>query len=192
MENKERVWIDKPGPYKVMVSKVMMSESVEGFTGCPFVKFYCETPDGKSTGIKFFRTREQDNDRVKQIKQERIAKFIRNAGGHMQGSDAKTIFESVVGRDVYVLLSNKEYVGRDTNHNNKPVVKTTIDYLFSSNKEITKVKPDMLEKKLSVRDEDYFKTQYDMWKSTQVDMVKDAFDAVEDTNKHAEDEGLPF
>ena len=57
-----------------------------------------------------------------------------------------------------MLLSNKEYVGRDTNHSNKPVVKTTIDYLFSSNKEITKVKPDMLEKKLSVRDEDYFKT----------------------------------
>ena len=50
----------------------------------------------------------------------------------------------------------------------------------------------MLEKKLSVRDEDYFKTQYDMWKSTQVDAVKDAFDAVEDTNQHAEDEGLPF
>jgi len=191
MEKIERVWIDKPGPYKVMVSKAMMSESVEGFTGCPFVKFYCETPDGKSTGIKFFRTRDTDNDRVKQIKQERIAKFIRNAGGNIT-SDAKTTFESVVGRDVYVLLSNKEYVGRDTNANNKPVVKNTIDYLFSSNKEITKVKPDMLEKKLSARDQEYLDTQVSMWKSTQIDMVKDSFDAVEEANKHIEDDGLPF
>ena len=161
----ERNWISKPGAYKVAVKKAMMSESIEGFSGCPFVKFYCETPSGESTGVKFFRTRESDSDKVKEIKQERIAKFIRNAGGSLQASGAKEIFDSVVGNNVYVLLTDKEYVGKDSNNNNKPVVKNVIDYLFSSDKEITKIKPDMLQKKLSPKDQEYFDTQYSMWES---------------------------
>lgn len=162
---KEKVYIDKPGGYKMSISGYFMSEDIEGHKGCPFVKFYCEASDGKMTGIKFFRSREGDSEKAATYKKERILKFLKNAGADLTAK-GKAIFDSVTDKNVYVLLTNKEYVTIDTNNNNKPVVRTTIDYLFSSNSEITKIKPDMLNNSLSDKDNAKYQKELTEWEAS--------------------------
>ena len=192
---KENVYVSKPGAYKFDIENYVVSEDVPNHRGCPFVRFYCITPSGEKASVKFFRTRETDSDRAKEVKKERIAKFIRNSGGKLS-NNMKDVFDSVVGRSVYMFMTEREYVAKDSNNNNKPVVRTTIDYLFSSDKEITRVKPDMAKQSLNARDQQYFDTLYSHWSQTNKDdkiqMVKDAFDAVEDFPTESNDNELPF
>jgi len=161
---KERVYIDKPGAHKVSIANYFMSEDLDGHKGCPFVKFYCETSDGKTTGIKFFRTREGDSEKASAYKKERILKFLRNANADLSAK-GKAIFDSIVGKNVYVLLTNREYATIDSNNNSKPIVKNTIDYLFSSDKEITNVKPTMLNTELSEKDNTKYQSDLSSWES---------------------------
>lgn len=129
-------YISTPMVALVEVTEVKLSEDKDPkYTGCPYLEVAFkvvndEKNNDKVNTSKFFRTRDSDSEDVRGYKLEGIKKFFTNAGVDMKVAGAKALAE-VIGKQLKVLFRSEEYVGYDKNNNNKPVIKTTIKYLYS-------------------------------------------------------------
>jgi len=129
-------YISSPMVALVEVTECKLSEDKDPkYTGCPYLEVTFKVTDGnKNDGqmntSKFFRTRDTDSAETRGFKLEGIKKFFTHAGVDMSVAGAKALVE-VVGKQLKVLFRSEEYVGYDKDNNNKPVVKTTIKYLYS-------------------------------------------------------------
>lgn len=129
-------YISSPMVALVEVTEVKLSEDKDkAYTGCPYLEVTFKIAEGeKNAGqqntSKFFRVRDKDGEDTRGYKLDAIKKFFTNAGVDMKVAGAKALVE-VVGKKIKVLFRSEEYVGYDKNNSNKPVIKTTIKYLYS-------------------------------------------------------------
>jgi hypothetical protein len=126
-------YITKPGVEIVTLKSYKMSPTDASFKGCPYVEVTFETiDDTKSINTaRLYRVRPQDTESSKEWKLKRIKELFTNAGANWE-LKGEAVIASAMGNQVKALFKEKEYVGVDGNNNNKPEIRTKIEYSFSA------------------------------------------------------------
>lgn len=126
-------YINKACVEVVTIKSYKMSPTDPSFTGCPYIEVTFETI-GETKAIntsRIYRVRPTDSESSKEWKLKRIKELFSNAGADWSLGGEKTIM-SAVGKQVKALFKEVEYVGVDKNNNNKPEIRTKIEYSFST------------------------------------------------------------
>lgn len=112
----------------VVTVKSIKVETPEGKK--PYLDIVFETEDGKKSTNRFYLAIEGDSEASAQFKRERIKRLLQNceADLNLPGDGA---IKDAIGKKVQVLFKSREYIGYDKDLNNKPVIRTTIEYSFS-------------------------------------------------------------
>jgi hypothetical protein len=117
----------------VTIKSYKMSPTDAKFTGCPFIEFTFETK-GENKEInssRLYRVRDTDSQDTKDFKNRKIKELLTHAGANFTLGGEKVIADAV-GKEVKALFKEVEYPGVDAQLNNKPVIKTKIEYSFST------------------------------------------------------------
>lgn len=126
-------YISKPCVELCTLSKYEMSPS--GHKGKPYIDFtFVSVETGESNRTRFYRTTPEDTDAGKEFKLKRLKELFENAGGDFS-KKGEDVIKSAIGNQLNVLFKQSEYLGYDKDQNNKPVIKTKIEYSFSSEKD---------------------------------------------------------
>lgn len=129
------LYIDKPGTMPVTIKSYKMSPN--DHKGVPFVEFTFETLGDEKGGNKatnstrLYRVQAGDNEQKKAIKQKKLKELLQNAGGDFT-KKGEAVIMSIVGKQIQALFKQSEYIGADKNENQKPVIRTKVEYSFSS------------------------------------------------------------
>ena len=129
-------FINEPGVYIVKIKSFLLSESKKDYKGNPFVEFAVETEDAKTCNITFYRLTGKESDNAREFKLKRLKEFLSNANADdkLKGNE---YLNSVIGNKVKGLFKKSEYIGKDKNNFNKPVIKEIVEYSFCSKPEDT-------------------------------------------------------
>ena len=126
-------YINAPCVEIVTLKSYKMSPTDEKFKGCPYIEVTFET-DNEAKAInssRLYRVRGTDSADSKEWKLKRIKELFAHAGADWSLGGENTI-KSAMGKKVKALFKEVEYIGVDANLNNKPVVRTKIEYSFSA------------------------------------------------------------
>ena len=123
-------YIDSAGTYLVLIKNIESSPA--NHTGCPYFEITFETVDDAKNinSTRLFRTREGDKPEAAAIKKKKIKELLQNAGADFS-LKGMAIIKSAIGKKVQALFRKSEYPGVDGDLNNKPIIKTKIEYSFS-------------------------------------------------------------
>lgn len=124
-------YIKKAGIEIVTIKGYKMSPS--DHKGCPFIEFTFETiDDSKSINTtRLYRVRETDSVETKEYKNKRLKELLENAGADF-ALKGEQVVKSSVGKQVQALFKTVEYIGYDNNNNNRPEIRTKVEYSFSA------------------------------------------------------------
>jgi len=124
-------YINEPGVFVVKIMSYDTSESKKNYYGNPFIEFELEDKDGRKNTVTFYRITGKESDTAKEFKIKRLKEFLVNAeyDETLPGEEA---IKSVVGKKVKALFKKVEYIGKDKDNYNKPVIKEVVEYSFSS------------------------------------------------------------
>lgn len=123
-------YINEPGVFIVKITGYQTSESKKDYKGNPFIEFTVQDVESeKENTITFYRITGKESDTAREFKLKRLKEFLANANYNdtLNGEDA---IKSVIGNRVKALFKQIEYVGKDKDNYNKPVIKTAIEYSF--------------------------------------------------------------
>ena len=117
----------------VTIKSYKMSPTDAKFTGCPFIEFVFETKgeNKEINSTRLYRVRDADSEDTKAFKNRKIKELLTHAGANFTLGGEKVIADAV-GKEIKALFKEVEYVGVDAQLNNKPIIKTKIDYSFST------------------------------------------------------------
>tara|TARA_R110000787_G_scaffold90130_2_gene190596 strand:- start:326 stop:964 length:639 start_codon:yes stop_codon:yes gene_type:complete len=121
----------------VTLKSYKMSPTDASFTGCPYIEVTFETlgdEKGENKNVnssRLYRVRSTDGENSKEWKLKRIKELFANAGADWSLGGEATI-KSAMGKKVKALFKEVEYIGVNANLNNKPEIKTKVEYSFSA------------------------------------------------------------
>lgn len=100
--------------------------------GCPFIEFTFETANAAKeiNTTRLYRVRETDSPETIEYKNKRLKELLENAEADFT-LKGEQVIKSAVTKKVKALFKEVEYIGYDKNNNNKPEVRTKIEYSFS-------------------------------------------------------------
>jgi len=126
-------YLSKPCVEVVTIKSYKMSPTTADFKGCPYIEFVFETKgeNKESNSTRLYRVREGDTPDTKEFKNRKIKELLTHAGADFTLGGEKVII-SAIGKEVKALFKEVEYPGVDAALNNKPNIKTKIDYSFST------------------------------------------------------------
>ena len=107
--------------------------------GVPFIEFTFETMGDEngankaSTNSRLYRVQQGDSESKKAIKNKKIKELLQNAGADFS-KKGEEVVKSSIGKVINALFKQSEYIGVNKDENNKPVIKTKVDYSFSAPK----------------------------------------------------------
>ncbi len=130
-ETPRNTYIRNSGMYNVTISKVELSEIAKpDYKGNPFMQVTFVTEEGERSVASLYRPREGDDEEKAGFKLKKIRELFENAGIDMkiQGSEA---LKQLPGKKVRGLFKQVEYLGYNKDENNRPTIKTKIEYSFS-------------------------------------------------------------
>jgi len=107
------------------------SMSASDYKGVPYVEFTFETTneDKAINTSRFFRVKPDDKPDVAGFKMKKLKELLENAGADFT-LKGEQVIKSAIGLTVKALFKKVEYGGVDGNLNNKPIIKTKIEYSF--------------------------------------------------------------
>jgi len=107
--------------------------SPKDYKGCPYVDFTFETTneDKAVNTSRFFRVNDGDTPDVAGYKKKKLKELLENANANFE-LKGEAIIKSAIGLTIKALFKKVEYVGVDGDLNNKPTVRTKIEYSFCS------------------------------------------------------------
>ena len=127
-------YISEPCVELVTIKSYQMSPS--DHKGCPYIQFTFETNEDvvenrRIHNQRLYRVQEGDSEIAIEIKNKKLKELLSNAGADftLKGEE---VIKSAVDNQVNALFKNVEKIGVDGNNNNKPIIKTMIEYSFSS------------------------------------------------------------
>ena len=125
-------YISKACVELVTIKGYKMSPTDAKFTGCPFIEFTFETANAAKeiNTTRLYRVRDGDTADTREFKNKRLKELLENAGADFT-LKGEQVIKSAVTRKVQALFKEVEYIGYDKNNNNKPEVRTKIEYSFS-------------------------------------------------------------
>lgn len=112
----------------IVTVKSIKVETPEGKK--PYLDVVFETDDKKISSNRFYLSIDGDSEASAQFKRERIKRLLQNCGADLELAGDGAI-KDAIGKKVQVLFKSREYIGYDKDMNNKPIIKTTIEYSFS-------------------------------------------------------------
>jgi hypothetical protein len=126
-------YINKACVELVTLKSYKMSPTDASFNGCPYIEVTFETvSDAKAiNSSRLYRVRPTDSEGSKEWKLKRIKELFSNAGADWALGGENTI-KSAMGKQVKALFKEVEYIGVDGNNNNKPEIRTKVEYSFSA------------------------------------------------------------
>jgi len=106
------------------------------YKGVPYVDFTFETTneDKAVNTSRFFRVKPDDSPDVAGYKRKKLKELLENAAADFT-LKGEAVIKSAIGLTVKALFKKVEYGGVDGNLNNKPIIKTKIEYSFSAKSE---------------------------------------------------------
>jgi len=112
--------------------------STADYKGVPYVDFTFETDnDEKAVNTsRFFRVKPDDKPEVAGYKRKKIKELLENAGADFT-LKGEQVIKSAIGLKVKALFKKVEYIGVNANLNNKPIIKTKIEFSFSAKADAT-------------------------------------------------------
>jgi hypothetical protein len=128
-------YISKPCVEIVTLKSYKMSPN--DHKGCPYIEVMFETvgEEKLSASTRLYRVREGDSEGAIEFKNKRIKELFTNAGGDF-ALKGEAIIKSAMGGRVKALFKEQEYIGVDGNNNNKPEIRTKIEYSFSTKEDL--------------------------------------------------------
>lgn len=130
-------FLNKAGIEKVIIKDYQL---VSPEKGTPYLELNFETINEEKLTLKqrFYRVKAGDSPESAEWKQERIKRVLSNAGCNFSLTGEEVI-KSALNKPFNVLFKQVEYIGYNKDFNNKPEIRTKIEYSFSEpiNKEIT-------------------------------------------------------
>jgi hypothetical protein len=128
-------YIDEPCVVAVEVVSYKLSESDASYKGNPYLEVTVKTVtdnanDAKIKSITFYRTKDGDSEKAKEFKLKRMKEFMENAEADFS-KQGEEVLKDIVGKRLKCLFKNVEYIGKDKDNYNKPVIKSVIEYSFS-------------------------------------------------------------
>ena len=126
-------YINSPCVEVVTIKGYKMSPTDANFTGCPYIEVTFEK-DNETKEIntsRLYRVRPTDGDSAKEWKLKRIKELFSNAGADWS-LKGENVIKSAVGKKVNALFKEVEYIGVIADLNNKPEIRTKIEYSFSA------------------------------------------------------------
>tara|TARA_B110000908_G_C10170548_1_gene410606 strand:- start:453 stop:998 length:546 start_codon:yes stop_codon:yes gene_type:complete len=148
------------GVHKVRVIEVKTSDQREGYTGMPYTEFKVQNREG----IAYLKMSGADNTTSAaaiDIRKKIFAGFLRSAGAKSL-NNAPLACKETVGNDINVLLSSREYWTNDRD-TGMPVVKTVVDYKYSTPADQALPWTDRYNKTLSPSDQAAYKAAHDAY-----------------------------
>jgi hypothetical protein len=129
VELKKQVNYLKEGAYLVTIKSLMSSDSLNKKPRTPYIEYTGETESGQTCRLRFMGSNDDTSDKAKEIRNKIMKQFLFNCGvtSFMDWVEA---CKNAIGKQVYVCLIKREYWV--SNGNDKPQIKHTIDYHFSS------------------------------------------------------------
>lgn len=129
-------FINEPGVFIVKIKSYLLSESRKDYKGNPYIEFAVETEDQKTSNVTFYLLTGKESDKAREFKLKRLKEFLSNANADdkLKGDE---YLNSIIGSKIKALFKKSEYIGKDKNNFNKPVIKEIIEYSFSSKPEET-------------------------------------------------------
>ena len=128
-------YINKAGVALVNITAAELSP--KDHQGCPYIEFKFETlgddkgENKQTSSVRLYRVRDTDSDKGKEFKLKRIKEILHNAGADFNKKGFEVVKTSI-GKTINVLFKSSEYIGVIKDENNKPVVRTKVEYSFSS------------------------------------------------------------
>lgn len=146
-------------------------ESPEGRV--PFFSFTIEDEGGAKSSLRLYRVKEGDPQEKADRKQAALKRLFTNAGADWSKvkSGLNEFAETARNNYFQVYLFNKQYVGYDKKANNKPIIKSVVDYFFSEPLMIDGKKKEVAVDKtwetrvLDERDRQRYNTELAQWES---------------------------
>lgn len=124
-------YINSIGVKLVTLKKYAMSP--KDHKGKPYIEFTFELAEGTAkdtSSTRLYRVTKEDTPEVKQWKNKKIKELLTNAGADWS-EKGENIIKTAVGGTLKVLFKKSEFVGKNKNENNRPTVKTKVEYSFS-------------------------------------------------------------
>ena len=137
------------GIHAVKVDEVKSSNTIEGYTGTPFVEFKVSNEKGTQT-LRFQGTDSTTSAIAARVRTEIFKGFLVNAGAKSFDNLAVACKEAV-GSSIKVCLSSREYWNNDK-VTGAPILRKSIDYKFSGKSTKELVMKDSYNKSLSSED----------------------------------------
>lgn len=152
-EVKEQKSYLKEGVYLVKITEVKSSNSIEGYTGMPFVEFSVVNKEGTQS-LRFQGVDSTTSEAAARVRTEIFKGFLQNAGA-VKFDSLVAACKEVVGNKVNVCLASREYWNNDK-ETGAPIVRKSIDYKFSSKEGSSLTMKESYNKKLSAEDQAAF------------------------------------
>ena len=122
-------FINEPCVLIVKIISYETSESKKDYKGNPFIEFDLEDEDGRRNTVTFYRITGKETDKAREFKIKRLKEFLANAE-YDESLEGEEAIKSVVGKKVKALFKKVEYIGKDKDNFNKPIIKEVIEYSF--------------------------------------------------------------
>lgn len=131
-------FINTPGIYEVEINSFILSDDVDKYKGKPYIEFELVNDEEKVSKARFWRPHSEDKEESIVWKKRRLRDFLRDAGLDVEAVIGLELLKKAVGKKAKCLFREREYVGYDKENNNKPTVKTIVDFYFSVPKDSEK------------------------------------------------------
>jgi len=157
-EVKETTNYLQAGVHTVTVDEVKSSNSIDGYTGKPYVEFKVSNEKGIQQ-LRFQGIDESTSEAAARVRTEIFKGFLQNAGA--KNFDVfPTACKETLGNKVNVCLASREYWTNDKD-TGEPTVRTSVDYKFSGTMDRTITWKDSYNKALTPADQAAYRAAHE-------------------------------
>jgi len=184
---------DRPGWYLCTIKEVNVSP--DNHPGAPYIEFKMRTEEDKMITAKLWVARPSDAEKTQANKNKRIKEFFEDAGVSLSNGPEEAIKE-IVGKQLNCAFQQREYVGKDRDQGDKPVIRTVLNFYYSK-KVGDKYEPlneSNSVQRLSKSDEMKYQQTMTMWEKQNAakNPQRTEVDAEREASVEQEDDELPF
>jgi hypothetical protein len=165
VNNAKRSFLDKPWAGKAKVVKVKTSLEEKDYKGKPYIAFVLALENGILQEARFWTPVKEDDADKSNNKLLRIKTFLENAGVDPSLPEA-TIYEHIIGKEMYAAFSQREYIGKEKT--GRPALKKGVDFAYSNpiSKPFTNVNEASLTRGLKPEEWGKLKAAQNHWDAT--------------------------
>tara|TARA_R110000851_G_scaffold117849_1_gene244849 strand:- start:938 stop:1486 length:549 start_codon:yes stop_codon:yes gene_type:complete len=146
------------GVHTVTVNEVKSSNSIEGYTGTPYVEFKVSNEVGIQQ-LRFQGVDANTSAAAAKVRTEIFKAFLQNAGA--KSFDVfPTACKEILGNKVNVCLATREYWTNDK-ETGEPTIRQSVDYKFSNTQDKTITWKDSYNKVLNTADQAAYKAAHE-------------------------------